>query len=60
LKNVLNKKKWHLVIDFNNIFLVVIKDNNILELQSLLEHNDFINKSTTRITHAMLIYIEIT
>jgi hypothetical protein len=35
VKNVSSKKKWHLAIDFNNIFLVVINDNNVLELQSL-------------------------
>jgi hypothetical protein len=37
----------------DNILPFVTKDNNILELQSLLEHNDFI------ITHSMLIYIQL-
>jgi hypothetical protein len=29
--------------NFDNIFPVVTKDNNILELQGFLEHNDFTN-----------------
>jgi hypothetical protein len=52
-----SKKRWHVLIDFNNIFLVVTKDNNIFELHGLLEHNDFANKLATRNTHAMLIYV---
>jgi hypothetical protein len=33
---------------------VVAKDNDILELQSLLEHNDFNNKLTIKIIITML------
>jgi hypothetical protein len=60
LKNVPSKKRWHLPTNSNNILLVLIEDNNIFELQCLLEHNDFTNKPTTSITHAMLIYIKLT
>jgi hypothetical protein len=56
LKNVPSKKKWQPPIDFDSILHVVAKDNNILELQGLLEHNGFTNKPTTKLTHAMLIY----
>jgi hypothetical protein len=37
-------------------FLVVIKDNNILELQRLLKHNVFANRPTKTFNHVMLIY----
>jgi hypothetical protein len=60
LRNMPSKKRWHSPIDFNNIFLVVTKDNNIFELHGLLEHNDFASKFATRITHAMFIYIQLT
>ncbi len=43
--------------DSDDILLIVTKDNNILELQGLLEHKDFINKPATKITHAMLIHV---
>jgi hypothetical protein len=39
--------------------LVITKDNVNLELQGLLEHNDFTNKFVTRITHAMSIYMQL-
>jgi hypothetical protein len=42
--NVPNKKKRHLATNFDSILLVVTKDNGILELQGLLEHNNFIGK----------------
>jgi hypothetical protein len=42
-----SKKKRHLAINFDNIMLVVIKDNNTPELQGFLEHNDFISKLLT-------------
>jgi hypothetical protein len=35
---------------------VVIKDNDILELQSLLEHNAFASKPTKTFNHVLLIY----
>ncbi len=60
LKNVPSKKRWDPPINSNNILLVVTKDNNNFELQCLLEHNDFTNKPTTSITHAMLLYIKLT
>ncbi len=52
-----NKKRWHPTINSDDILLIVTKDDNILELQGLLEYKDFTNKSTTKITHAMLIYV---
>jgi hypothetical protein len=45
---VLSKKRWDSSIDFKSILLVVTKDNNIVELQGLFEHNDFVSKPTTR------------
>jgi hypothetical protein len=42
--NVLSKKRRHLATNFDSILLVVAKDNGILELQGLLEHNNFIGK----------------
>jgi hypothetical protein len=57
LKNVPSEKRWQPPTDFDNILHVLSKDNNILELQGLLEHNDFTNKPTTKITHAMFIYV---
>jgi hypothetical protein len=52
-----NKKRWNPMTDSDDILLIVTKDNNILELQGLLEHKDFINKPATKITHAMLIHV---
>jgi hypothetical protein len=56
LKNVPSKKKGHPTTNFDNILLIVIKDNNILELQSHLEHNDFINKLATIIKQMLHMY----
>jgi hypothetical protein len=36
------------------VFFNVINDNNIFELQGLLEHNDFANKPSTKITHVVI------
>jgi len=44
LKYVPSKKRRHPTINYDNILLTLAKDNNILELQGLLEHNDFIGK----------------
>jgi hypothetical protein len=44
-----DKKMRQPTKDSNNISPIVTKDNNILELQGLFEHNDFTNKPTTRI-----------
>jgi hypothetical protein len=52
-----NKKRWHPTTNYDDILLIVTKDDNILELQGLLEHKDFTKKSTTEIIHAMLIYV---
>jgi hypothetical protein len=60
VKNLPSKKRWHLPTNFDNLLLVVAKDNNIFELQCLLEQNDFTSKPTTSITHAMSIYIQLT
>jgi hypothetical protein len=56
LKYVQSKNRGHLAITFNNILHAVTKGNNIFELQSILEHNDFINKPTTIIIQ-MLYYV---
>ncbi len=56
LKNVLSKKKGHLFINFDNIFLVISKDNSFFELQGLLEQNDFTNKLTTKIKQMLYMY----
>jgi hypothetical protein len=40
--NVPREKRWHFANTSNSIFFsIVTNDNNILKLQSLLEHNDF-------------------
>jgi hypothetical protein len=51
-----SKKRWHSFNDFVNIMFVVAKDNDILELQSLLEHNDLDNKPTIKIIITMLMF----
>jgi len=57
LINVPNKKKGYLAFNSNSILPIVTKDNNILELQGLLEHNNFTSiESTTKIKQ-MLIYV---
>jgi hypothetical protein len=60
LKNVTSKKRWHPPTNFDSILLVITKDNVNLELQGLLEQNDFTNKLVTKITHAMSIYMQLT
>ncbi len=55
-RNVPCKKRWHSLTNYNTFFFLVIKDNNILELQSLFEHNVFANKPTKKFNHVMLIY----
>ncbi len=50
------KKRWHSFTNYNTILFVGIKDNDILELQSLLEHNAFASKPTKTFNHVMLIY----
>jgi hypothetical protein len=57
---VLSKKKGHLVINFDNILLVIAKDNSFFELQGLLEQNDFTNKLTTKIKQMLYMYKIIT
>jgi hypothetical protein len=47
LKNMPSKKRGHLVNNCDNIIHVLINDNNILELQGLLEHNDFTSELAT-------------
>jgi len=55
LKYVQSKKRRHPTTNFNNILHVVAKDNNILELQSLFEHNDFTSKPITKIKQMLCI-----
>jgi hypothetical protein len=42
--------------NFDNILHVVTKDNNILELQGFLEHNDFTNKTEMKILKILYMY----
>ncbi len=56
LKNVPSKKRWHSSIVSNSIVSNVTKDNNILELQNLLEQNDFDGKLVKIFNDVMLIY----
>ncbi len=51
-----SKKKGHPTINFDGIIPIVIKDNNVFELQGLLEHNDFINKVVTKIKQMLYMY----
>jgi hypothetical protein len=53
--NVPSKKKRHLATNFDSIWVVVVEDNGILELQGLLEHNNFIGKRTIRIKQMLCI-----
>jgi hypothetical protein len=53
--NVPSKKRRHLATNFDSILLVVAKDNDILELQGLLEHNNFIDKPKIRIKQMLCI-----
>jgi hypothetical protein len=55
-RNVPCKKRWHSLTNYNSILFVVIKDNNILELQSLSEHDAFASKPIKTFNHVMLIY----
>ncbi len=50
-------KRWHSNIASNSIFSNVMKDNNILELQNLLEQNDFDGKPVKIFNDVMLIYV---
>ncbi len=50
------KKRWHFPIDFNSIFLNIVKDNKIFELQNLLEHNDCVGIFVKIFNHAMLVF----
>ncbi len=47
LKNMPSKKRGYLATNCDNILPIVINDNNILELQGLLEHNDFTSELAT-------------
>jgi hypothetical protein len=53
--NVPSKKRRHRATNFDSILLVVAKDNGILELQGLLEHNNFIGKLAIRIKQMLCI-----
>jgi len=50
-----SKKRRHLATNFDSILLVVAKDNGILELQGLLEQNNFIDKPQIRIKQMLCI-----
>lgn len=45
-----------LSFDFNNIMCSVNNNNNILKLQSYLEHSNFVSKLVIEITHVMLVF----
>ncbi len=55
LKYVPSKKRRHPTINYDNILLTIAKDENILELQGFLEHNDFIGKPTIKIKEMLCI-----
>jgi len=55
LKYVPSKKRRHPPTSFHNILSTIAKDNNILKLQGLLEHNDFIGKLATKIKQMLCI-----
>jgi hypothetical protein len=48
-ENVPGKKRKHFSIDYNRNFSIVTKVNNILKLQSFLEHNQFGSEPTKTI-----------
>jgi hypothetical protein len=48
-ENVPSKKRKHSSIDYNRNFSIVTKVNNILKLQSFLEHNRFGSEPTKQI-----------
>ncbi len=50
------KKRWHFANTSNNIFSIVTNDNNILKLQSMLEHNDFAYRPKKTFNNVMLAY----
>jgi hypothetical protein len=52
-----SKKKGFLATYSNSILPIVTKDNNILELQSLLEHNNFTSIEPATKIKQMLIYV---
>jgi hypothetical protein len=54
LKDVPNKKKNHPTINSNSIMPAITKDNNILELQGLLEHNDLLAKLQSKLNKCYL------
>jgi len=49
-----SKKRWHSSTYFDNILPIITIDNNILELQGFLIHNDFVGKFAIKFKHAML------
>jgi hypothetical protein len=57
--NLINvpSKKEYLATTSNNIFPIITKDNNILELQGLLEHNNFTSIEFVTKIKQMLIYV---
>jgi len=55
-KNVPSKKKWRFPTNFDSILFVITRNNDIFELQSLLDHNDFACKLIIKIIPAMLVF----
>jgi hypothetical protein len=49
-----SKKRRHSSTYSNNILPTITKNNNILELQHFLKHNDFVGKSANKFTISML------
>jgi hypothetical protein len=47
LRYVPSKKKEHLATNSNDILPTIAKDDNIIQLQGLLKHNDFTCKPVT-------------
>jgi len=50
------KKRWYFPIDFNSIFLNIIKDNKKFNYKTSLEHNDFVGNFVKIFNHVMLVY----
>jgi hypothetical protein len=44
-----NKKRRNSSIYSDNILSIITKNNNILELQGFLKHNDFVGKSINKL-----------
>jgi hypothetical protein len=51
-----SKKKRRSPTNYDSILFVITRNNDIFELQSLLEHNDYTCKLIIKIIHLMLVF----